>query len=274
MSVTRRTTAAVLLTVICCLGAVSCTQVPITGRQQLALVPASQMLSLSTEQYKSFLDEHEVVRDTPEAEMVRRTGERIARAVERYFVEQGLLSHLRDFDWQFNLVKSDLANAWAMPGGRVVIYTGILPLARDEAGLAVIMGHEIAHAVAQHGRERMSQRLMVVAGTTVLSEALSSQPDATRNLFLAAAGLGAELGYLLPYSRMHEMEADRLGIIFMAIAGYDPHEAPLFWERMQEKLDQAETPEFLSTHPSSRARIENLRHLAETEAMRYYRPKD
>ena len=252
------------------------------------LVSFAEINAMSAEQYTKFLDENKAITGTAEATMVSRVGTRIAGAVQTFFQEavqketdpkkkaalQDSVDELKKYEWRFELVDSKEVNAWCMPGGRVVVYSGILPVAGTEAGLAVVMGHEIAHAVANHGQERMSQNLIAETGLSLLNEALSEKPEETRKLFLGAAGLGAQLGYLLPFSRVHENEADRLGLIFMALAGYDPHEAPTFWQRMAEKSTGGQPPEFLSTHPSSSTRIANLKKLADTEAAGYYRPRN
>jgi len=167
-------------------------------------------------------------------------------------------------------VEDKEVNAWCMPGGKVVVYSGILPVTQGEAGLAVVMAHEIAHAVAEHGNERMSQGLLAQFGGMALSEALSARPEATQNLWMTAYGVGAQYGAMLPYSRLQENEADHLGLIFMAMAGYDPNEAVTLWQRMATQKGGTAPPEFLSTHPSDAARIENIRRLI-PEAMRYYK---
>jgi predicted Zn-dependent protease len=248
----------------------SCQTVPITGRQQLALIPAGEIQSMSATSYRDFLAKHKVVHGTDEAEMVQRVGKRIQRAVERYFAEQRLSEHLRGYAWEFNLVEDKERNAWCMPGGKVVVYSGILPITRDETGLAVVLGHEIAHAVANHGDERMSQGLIAELGGVALAEALSTKPRQTNNLFLSAYGLGAQIGVLLPFSRLHESEADHLGLIFMAMAGYDPRSAVAFWQRMAETKPGAGPPELLSTHPADATRIRNIQSLI-PEAMRYFK---
>jgi predicted Zn-dependent protease len=248
----------------------SCGTVPITGRKQLNLIPQSTMLSMSFQEYDTFLENHQVVTHTEEGRMVQKVGRNIKIAVENYFAEQGESGELREYEWEFNLVKNSDVNAWCMPGGKVVIYTGILPITKDEAGLAVVMGHEIAHAVAEHGNERMSQGLVAQFGHAALSKALEKKPEETRNLWMTAFGIGTQVGVLLPYSRLHEKEADRLGLIFMAMAGYHPNEAVDFWQRMSAKKGGASVPEFLSTHPSDQSRINNLRQLV-PEAMEYYR---
>ncbi len=247
----------------------SCQTVPITGRQQLSIVPSDTVLSMSFANYNDFLAAHEVIIGTVESQMVKRVGERIQKAVERYFAQEGLSERLNGYKWEFNLVKDDSINAWAMPGGKVVVYTGILPVTRTETGLAVVMGHEIAHAVARHGDERLSQGLLAQMGGMALSAALSSKPQETNNLFMAAYGLGTQVGVLLPYGRLQESEADHLGLIFMAMAGYDPGYAVEFWQRMASEKTGASPPEFLSTHPADEKRIQNIREFL-PEALTYY----
>lgn len=251
----------------------ACTTVPVTQRKQLSLVPESLMLSTSFQQYQQFLQKHKLSDDQQKVEMVKRVGERIQQAVERYFAQEGLSYRLEGYKWEFSLVESPEANAWAMPGGKVVVYTGILPITRDEPGLAVVIGHEVAHAIARHGNERMSHLLLTQLAGMSLSQALSHKPQATRQLWMTAFGLGAQVGFLLPYSRLQESEADRLGLIFMAMAGYDPINAIDFWQRMAEKKEGQAPPEFLSTHPSSQSRIENIREMI-PQARQYYRPAD
>jgi predicted Zn-dependent protease len=249
----------------------SCQTVPITGRHQLALIPSGQVQSMSAGQYQDFLAKHQVIRGTADAQMVQRTGKRIQNAVERYFAEHNSSDHLKGYQWEFNLVEGREVNAWCMPGGKVVVYTGILPVTRDETGLAVVLGHEIAHAVANHGDERMSQGLLAEMGGIALAEALATKPQETSSLFMTAYGLGAQVGVLLPFSRLHESEADHLGLIFMAMAGYDPRSAVGFWERMAAGKQGGTPPEILSTHPADATRIRNIQSLL-PEAMRYYRP--
>ena len=251
--------------------AVSCQTVPITGREQLSFVPASQILPMSFNQYKDFLAKHEVVEQGEQAEQVKRAGMRIQQAVERYLSEHGMASRLKGYEWEFRLVADKEINAWCMPGGKVVVYTGLLPVAGDENGLAVVMGHEIAHAIANHGGERMSQGLLVEMGGLTLDAALSKNSKQTNDIFLAAYGLGTQVGVLLPYGRVQESEADHLGLIFMAMAGYDPHGAVMFWERMMASKGGKSQPELLSTHPADAKRIENIKGLL-PEATRYYKP--
>lgn len=262
---------AICLLVLLSFLAVSCQTVPITGREQLSFVPTGQILPMSFNQYKDFLSKHKTVEQGEQAEMVKRVGTRIEHAVEQYFSQHNLSSRLDGYQWEYHLVEDNQVNAWCMPGGKVVVYTGILPLTKDENGLAVVLGHEIAHAVANHGGERMSQALLVEMGGLTLDAALSQKPKQTNTLFLAAYGLGAQVGVLLPYSRVQESEADHLGLIFMAMAGYDPHGAVTFWERMISSQQKA-PPELLSDHPADARRIENIKGLL-PEAMEYYRPQ-
>lgn len=248
---------------------INCSSVPLTGRKQLNMIPVSQMLSMSFQQYDEFIKTNKISADVNNTNMVKRIGFNVQNAVQRYFTDNNLSDRLAGYNWEFNLIESNDVNAWCMPGGKVVVYTGILPITQDESGLAVVMGHEIAHAIAEHGNERMSQILLTQLGGLALSEALSSQPVQTRNLWLGVYGLGAQVGILLPYSRTHESEADKLGLIFMAMAGYDPNSAVAFWERMAAQKQGQAPPEFLSTHPSDRTRIDNIKkHLP--EALKYY----
>ena len=247
----------------------SCSTVPLTGRKQLNLIPASTMLSMSFSQYDQFIKENKVAANQDQAALIKRVGERIQRAVESFFAERGLSDQLKGYRWEFNLVESDQVNAWCMPGGKVVVYTGILPLTQTEAGLATVLGHEIAHAVAEHGNERMSQGMLAQLGGLALDQALQKKPEQTRALWMSAFGAGVQVGALLPFSRVQESEADHLGLIFMAMAGYDPHEAVSFWERMAAKGGKA-PPEFLSTHPSDQSRIEKIKEEL-PEAMKYHK---
>jgi predicted Zn-dependent protease len=248
----------------------ACSTVPVTGRSQLNIIPASTMQSMSYQQYGEFMSANQVSRDQSKIQMVKRVGGKIKTAVELYFKQKGLTDQLSGYRWEFNLVESPEVNAWCMPGGKVVIYSGILPITQTETGLAVVMGHEIAHALAEHGSERMSQGLITQLGGIALNEALSSKPEQTRALWMTAFGVGTQVGVLLPFSRLHESEADKLGLIFMAMAGYNPNEAVSFWQRMAANKGGQSPPEFLSTHPSDDTRIKDLR-AAMPEAMKYYK---
>ncbi len=249
----------------------SCSTVPITGRKQLDLIPDNEMLSMSFQQYDQFLKSNKESTNQKEIAIVKKVGERISNAVESYFAGRNLSSQLNGYKWEFHLIDGKEANAWCMPGGKVVVYNGILPITKTEAGLAVVLGHEIAHAVAKHGNERMSQALITQLGGVALSEALKNKPVLTQNLFMAAFGIGTQVGILLPYSRLQESEADHLGLIFMAMAGYDPHEALAFWQRMMSAQKGQLPPEFLSDHPSDAARIEAIKKEL-PEVMKYYKP--
>jgi predicted Zn-dependent protease len=257
--------------VLCCLllFVSACEQVAITGRKQLNLVPDMVMNSMSSQSYAEFLSQNKLSSNTQQAEMVKNVGLRIQKAVEQYCAENNLSPQLKGYNWEFNLIEDPNVNAWCMSGGKVVVYTGLLPMSQDEAGLAVVMGHEIAHAIAKHGAERMTQGLIVEMGGMALSTALAKRPEETKNLFMRSYGLGTQYGILLPYSRVHETEADRLGLIFMAMAGYDPHEAVGFWERMSAAKKGASPPELLSTHPADETRIKNIKTFI-PEAMQYY----
>jgi len=257
-----------VMVVMAALLITACSTVPITGRKQLSLIPQSEMLSMSYQQYDEFLKSNKLSTDQEKTAMVKRVGGRIQKAVETYFTQNNMSDYLRDFRWEFNLVESEDVNAWCMPGGKVVVYTGLLPVAQNEAGLAVVMGHEIAHAIAEHGNERMSQQLVAQMGGMALSAALQNKPEKTQALWMTVFGVGAQVGVLLPYSRTQESEADELGLIFMAMAGYDPNEAVNFWQRMSAGK-AGSVPEFLSTHPSDQTRINNLKKLV-PEAMKYY----
>lgn len=262
----------VVLIAIMSLGA--CTTVPVTERSQLNLIPSGQLISLSFDQYRQFLNEHKVISGTAQAAMVQRVGTKIRKGVESYLASQGQGSIVAGYDWEFNLIEDDSVNAFAMPGGKVVVFTGILPVARNDAGLATVMGHEIGHVIARHGNERMSQSLVAQLGGMALGLALSDRPAETRRMFMEAYGMGAQVGLLLPYSRLQESEADELGLIFMAVAGYDPREAVDFWQRMEKQTGKEGTPpEFLSTHPSHQTRINDLRREM-PEALQYYRPSN
>lgn len=255
------------VTLLCLI--IACQKVPVTGRSQLSLIPAGEMQSLSYTQYQQFLSQNKLSTDAQKTAMVKNCGQRIQKAVEQYMSQKGLSSQLSGFAWEFNLVEDPTVNAWCMPGGKVVVYTGILPIVQDESGLAVVLGHEIAHAIANHGGERMSQELAVQTGGTALSVALSQKPALTQQIFLQSYAIGSQVGVLLPYSRLHESEADRMGLIFMSIAGYDPNTAVSFWQRMKAQGGQ-KPPEILSTHPADDRRISDIRK-AIPEAMSYYK---
>jgi len=260
----------VLVAAITVILAWSCSTVPLTGRHQLNIVSDQEMLSMSAAQYDTFLMQNKLSTNKQETEMVKRVGVRIQHAVEQFLAQKNESQQIAGYHWEFNLIESDEVNAWCMPGGKVVVYTGILPVTKDEAGLAVVMGHEIAHAVAKHGAERMSQQLIAQGLGSTLEAALAKNSAATKQIAAAAFGIGAQYGALLPFSRQQESEADHLGLIFMAIAGYDPRVAVPFWERMASSGGQ-KPPEIMSTHPSDETRIANLKKEM-PEALSYYKP--
>lgn len=252
---------------------VACTRNAITGRTQLSLVSDAEVQSQAITEYKTFLTQNKVVSATQskDAEMVKRVGTRIANAITKYYTEQGLGKELEGYQWEYNLVSSDQVNAWCMPGGKIVVYTGLLPVTQNEAALAVVLGHEITHAVAKHGNERMSEGLVQQLGGAALSVALSSKPEATRSLFLQAYDAGSTVGVSLPHSRNQEYEADKFGLVYAALAGYNPREAIPLWERMEKMSSGQKPPEFLSDHPAEGNRIQRLQEQM-PNALKLYRP--
>ena len=258
----------ILKTISLCLLFTACSKVPISNRSQLNLLPESEMVSMSLSSYNDFLKQNPAVVGTPESNMVKNIGAKIQSAVIQYLNQNKMGDRVADYKWEFNLVNSKEVNAWCMPGGKVVVYSGLLPVTQDETSLAIVMGHEIAHAVARHGNERMSQMLMQQLGGMALDVALSQKSAETRNIFLTSYGVGSNLG-VLAYSRTHESEADKLGLIFAAMAGYDPQKAITFWQRMSAQ-GGAKPPELLSTHPSDATRIKDLQAFMPT-ALKYYK---
>ena len=240
--------------------------VPITGRQQLSLVSNAEIIPMSFQQYDQVLQESKLSTDQQQTALVKKVGNRIKNAVEQYMTENNMADQLEGFAWDFNLIEEDTQNAWCMPGGKVAFYTGILPTCKDETGIAVVMGHEVAHAIANHGRERMSQGMVAQGLLGTISSAMGENPTATKDLLMQSIGAGAQIG-MLSFSRQHESEADKIGLIFMSIAGYDPREAPKFWERMSSGGEQP--PEFMSTHPSHETRISDLNQQIPA-ALKYY----
>lgn len=252
---------------------IACTTNPLTKKSQLTLLPESELQAMGTQQYQQFLSTNRVVSasNNRDAEMVKRVGQRIARAVESYYAQNGISDKLAGFRWEYNLVDDKAVNAWCMPGGKIVVYTGLLPVTQNEAALAVVIGHEVSHALLQHGNQRMSQGLLQQLGGVALSVAVANKPVETQNLFMTAYGAGTTVGLILPFSRNQELEADRFGLIWTAMAGYNPQEAIPLWERMERASQGQSPPEFLSTHPSEGRRINQLQRIM-PEAMKYYRP--
>lgn len=261
----------ILLFIVVCTG-FSCSRNAMTGRSQLSLVSDAQLQQMSLTQYKQFLSESKVVPTSNDnTEMVKRVGQRLAAGLSQYYQQKGINNNdLASYKWEFNLVENKEVNAWCMPGGKVVVYTGILPVTQNENALAVVLGHEIIHAIGQHGKERMSQE-MVAQGLQVAGNvALGSNPQAL-NIFNSVYAPGAQVGVLLPNSRNQELEADHYGLILAAISGYDPQEAIAFWTRMSKLSAGNTTPVFLRTHPADAERIEKLKKLM-PEALQYYKP--
>jgi predicted Zn-dependent protease len=247
----------------------SCTRVALTGRKRLALIPESTMQSLALTQYKGFLGTNPPVKNSADAQMLAKVGGRLSKAVNDYMASRGMSKQLVGYNWEFNLVNSKEINAWCMPGGKVVVYSGLLPITSNEAGLAAVIGHEVSHAIARHGSERMTQSL-IAQGLAITGDIATSNNSQINNTFNQAFGIGGQLG-ILAFSRQHENEADKMGMIFMAMAGYDPKEAIEVWKRMAAKSGP-KPPELLSTHPSDVTRIANLTANLKT-AMVFYRPQ-
>lgn len=246
----------ILLILVIFLGVTACKTNPFTGKSTLNFHKNSTIFPTAFAQYDQFLGENKVLKGTADAKMITKVGQRIASAAERWLTANGHPGYLKDYKWEYNLVNDETVNAWAMPGGKIVFYTGILPITQTERGVAVVMGHEVAHALADHGAQRMSagtlQQIGAVAGNVAF------QDPKKRNMFNQAYGIGSQVGLMLPFSRGHETEADRIGIQIMAIAGYNPDEASELWKRMKANSGGEAPPEFMSTHPSNDTRIANL----------------
>jgi predicted Zn-dependent protease len=234
-----------------------CSTVPITGRSRLNFVKDETVLPASFAQYKGFLEENKLSEDAKATAQIKDIGARISQAVDRFMRNNGMTKEADAYKWEFNLVEDKTINAWCLPGGKVVFYTGILPICKNEDGIAAVMGHEVAHAFAKHGQERMSQgQLQALGGLAV---AFGTRNDENAAIWNAAYGLGTQVGVMLPFSRKHETEADKLGLVFMIMAGYNGEEAAEVWVRMSERTKGKKSPQFLSTHPSNESRIQTLR---------------
>lgn len=250
----------------------SCVKVPITGRKQMNLLPESDLMKMSNTEYAKFMSTHPRLPDSdPNTILVKKVGNDIRLAVEKFMNgNKKFKKRIAGYKWEFNAVEDKTVNAWCMPGGKVVVYTGLLPVTQNETALAVVMGHEVAHAIARHGNERMSQALAIQTGGAILSVAVSNQTAQTQEIFNQSYGVASGLGSLA-YSRKHELEADKLGLVFMALAGYDPKEAVAFWERMSKQSGGGNIA-LLSTHPNDAKRIEEIKKFL-PRAMKYYKPK-
>ncbi len=246
----------------------ACGSVPFTGRRQLLLISNSEVVALSLQQYQEFMKTAPVEAGTADARMVTRVGTRIANSVETFYKNNGYESELAYFDWEFNLIADKSVNAFAMPGGKIVVFTGLLPVTQTEEALAVVVGHEVAHVIAQHSSERLSQQIALQYGGAIAG-GLMGNSQAMRELGSTVFGLGAEIGVMLPYARKQEYEADEIGLIVMAMAGYDPRVAVPFWQRMAD-AGGVNVPEFLSTHPSDSKRIANIERIM-PRVLQYYK---
>lgn len=258
----------VFLTLLC----FSCATNPFTGKSTLALVSNSDILPSAFQQYSQFLTENKVVAGTTDAKKVELVGTKIKMAAEKWLNANGYKGYLDGYQWEYKLVDSKEVNAWCMPGGKIVVYSGILPITKDEAGLATVLGHEVSHALANHGQQRMSAGLLQQLGQAGVAVAVGAKSKETQQLAMSAYGVATEYGGMMPFSRSHESEADKIGLTLMAIAGYNPEQAIVFWERMAANSGGNKPPEFLSTHPSDETRIANLKKLvpqAKAEAAKF-----
>lgn len=246
----------------------ACSTVPLTGRSQLTFMPESQMVTMAVSQYEEVKKTTPISANKAQTAMVKNAGDRISKAVEAYMKANGMGDRIKHFQWEYNLFEKDEANAWAMPGGKIAFYTGIMGVCQDETGVAVVMSHEVAHVIAKHGSERYSQNILAAAGGMAVG--LATKDSENQVAWMAAYGAGTNVGVLLPFSRHHESEADRMGLIFMAMAGYDPKAAVDFWTRMSDLSGGQAPPELLSTHPAHETRIEKIQKEI-PEAMKYYR---
>lgn len=236
-----------------------CSSVPLTGRKQVLLVSDQEVLTSSLTQYNNYMKSATKSTDKNKSAMVTRVGQRIAKATERYLRDNGMEDEIKNFKWEFTLVKDKQVNAFCMPGGKIVVYEGLLPLVASEDELAVVVGHEVAHAVAKHSNERMSQQLMAQYGAAILGAAVANKTAAVQQLATTVYGIGAQYGVMLPFSRKHEYEADYMGMVFMTMAGYNPDAAVDFWKKMSAGSQGGNTPEFMSTHPSDAARVAEIK---------------
>ncbi len=255
---------------LCLVGVNSCKRVPLTGRKQLTLLPETMMQSMASQQYATFLSTNKPSIGTSDAEMVDRVSSRIINVVKDFYAKRPKVGSLAGYNWEYKLINQNEANAWAMPGGKIVVYSGLLPITQNEAGLAAVIGHEVSHALARHGNERMTSGLIAQGIQIAGAVALQQKPE-MQNLFLQSYGVGSQLG-LLAFSRKQESEADRMGLIFMSMAGYNPTEAVNVWKRMAAMNTKQAPPEFMSTHPSNARRIADLTKLI-PEAMKFYQPQ-
>lgn len=259
----------IVLPVVALAMVVACTTNKFTGKKQFNLISSEQMLNLGETQYRQVLSSSKVLSNTADSRKVVDIGQRIAGAVNRYYSGQGLQQELAGYKWEYNLIDSKEVNAWCMPGGKIAVYTGLLPVTQNDAALAVVMGHEVAHALAEHGKDRIHQQLGASALAMGLQVAVANKPQETQLAYLAAFGAASQLGVILPFSRRQELEADALGLKYAALAGYDPREAIGLWQRMGALGGGSKPPEFASTHPAEATRIAELEKLM-PEAVKLY----
>lgn len=261
-----------ILSVLLLVLLMACSQNPFTGKSDLNFVSNDQIFPSAFQQYNQFLKENKVIKGTADAQRVVTVGQKIKMAAEKYLNAKGYQGYLNGYAWEYNLVDSKEVNAWCMPGGKIVVYSGILPITKDEAGLATVMGHEVAHALLNHGAQRMSAAQLQQLGAAGVSVAASGQSTATQEILMQAYGIGSEVGGMLPFSRKHETEADEVGLTLMAIAGYNPDKAIEFWQRMEANSGGGAPPEFLSTHPAGATRIAHIKSItanAKAEAAKF-----
>jgi len=263
-------------TIVTSIGAliliVSCATNPFTGKQSLNFVSNSELFPSSFQQYGTFLKENKVIVGTTDSRRVEDVGMKIRAAAERWLKTNGHAEYLNGYQWEYKLIENKEVNAWCMPGGKIVVYTGILPVTKDDAGLATVMGHEVSHALANHGAQRMSASQLQQLGAAGVAVATGSKSAEQQQMWQQYYGIGSQVGVMLPFSRSHESEADKIGLTLMAIAGYNPELAVAFWERMAASDSGNKPPEFLSTHPADATRIANLRRLipeAKAEALKF-----
>ena len=246
----------------------SCKVNQYTGKKTLNFFSNKQVFPFTFKEYKSFVTENPPVKNTIESDQIKVIGQKITAAAQAYFTHKGKAQFLNDYAWEYNLIHSEEKNAWCMPGGKIVFYTGILPIAKTQDGIAAIMGHAVAHALADHGAQRMSANTLKTGLDFIAAKSTEQQPEEKRKKILAAYGYGSQLGVILPFSRKHEIEADKIGLELMTIAGYNPKEAAEVWRRMQTDAGGKLPPEILSTHPSSKRKIKTLEaHIAYADSL-------
>ncbi|WP_158961352.1 M48 family metalloprotease [Myroides fluvii] len=249
-----------------------CKTNPFSGKSTMAFVSDASLFPSSFQQYGDFLKEHKVVKGTKDAKRIEDIGNKIRVAAEKWLTANGYPTYLQDYRWEYNLVDDKEVNAWCMPGGKIVFFTGILPICQTDAGIATVMGHEVSHALANHGQQRMSAAMLQQAAAMGLDAATTNSKESTKQALGMAFGLGSQYGAMLPFSRSNETEADKIGLTLMAIAGYNPDEAVSFWSRMAANSGGGGGSSFLSTHPSNQERIDNLKKLipaAKAEAAKF-----